>query len=62
MSTLSCQCTLPKTTHEQGMDLLDRNQSLIHTDKFLQQSETGFQWNGWTELFSLLFDYCESSY
>ena len=38
------------------MDLLHENRSLIHTGKFLRQPETGFEWNGWTELFVLLFD------
>jgi hypothetical protein len=40
----------------QDMDLLNENRSLIHTGKFLRQPETGFEWNGWTELFALLFD------
>ena len=44
------------------MDLLNENRSLIHTGKLLRQPDTGFEWNGWTELFVLLFDnYCESS-
>ena len=38
------------------MDLLNDNRSLIHTGKFLRQPDTGFEWNGWTELFALLFD------
>ena len=38
------------------MDLLDENRSLIHTGKLLRQPETGFEWNGWGELFVLLFD------
>lgn len=38
------------------MDLLDENRSLIHTGKLLRQPETGFEWNGWSELFVLLFD------
>ncbi|KIK80164.1 hypothetical protein PAXRUDRAFT_159376 [Paxillus rubicundulus Ve08.2h10] len=38
------------------MDLLNENRSLIHTGKLLRQPETGFEWNGWTELFVLLFD------
>ena len=43
------------------MDLFHENRSLIHTGKFLRQPETGFEWNGWTELFVLLFDnYCRS--
>ena len=42
------------------MDLLNENRSLIHTGKLLRQPDTGFEWNGWTELFVLLFDnYCE---
>jgi len=40
----------------QDMDLLNENRSLIHTGKFLRQPDTGFEWNGWTELFALLFD------
>lgn len=41
------------------MDLLDEHRSLIHTGKLLRQPETGFEWNGWSELFVLLFDnYC----
>ena len=43
------------------MDLLNENRSLIHTGKLLRQPDTGFEWNGWTELFVLLFDnYCRS--
>lgn len=38
------------------MDLLHENRSLIHAGKLLRQPETGFEWNGWTELFILLFD------
>ncbi|EIW59849.1 Dbl domain-containing protein [Trametes versicolor FP-101664 SS1] len=38
------------------MDLLHENRSLIHTGKLLRQPDTGFEWNGWTELFVLLFD------
>ncbi|KAL6309388.1 Dbl-like domain-containing protein [Sparassis latifolia] len=38
------------------MDLLNENRSLIHVGKFLRQPDTGFEWNGWTELFVLLFD------
>ena len=40
----------------QDMDLLNENRSLIHTGKLLRQPDTGFEWNGWTELFVLLFD------
>jgi len=44
------------------MDLLNENRSLIHASKLLRQPDTGFEWNGWTELFVLLFDnYCKSS-
>jgi hypothetical protein len=43
------------------MDLLDENRSLIHAGKLLRQPDTGFEWNGWSELFVLLFDnYCAS--
>ncbi|KAL0953934.1 hypothetical protein HGRIS_005098 [Hohenbuehelia grisea] len=38
------------------MDLLDENRSLIYTGKLLRQPDTGFEWNGWSELFVLLFD------
>ncbi|KAF8141438.1 CNH domain-containing protein [Boletus edulis] len=38
------------------MDLLNVNRSLVHAGKLLRQPETGFEWNGWTELFVLLFD------
>ncbi len=42
------------------MDLLDENRQLVHTGKLLRQPDTGFEWNGWTELFVLLFDnYCK---
>jgi len=45
------------------MDLLDENRSLIHTGKLLRQPDTGFEWNGWSELFVLLFDnYREEHY
>lgn len=45
----------------QDMDLLDENRSLIHAGKLLRQPDTGFEWNGWSELFVLLFDnYCKS--
>ena len=43
------------------MDLLDETRTLVHTGRLLRQPETGFEWNGWSELFVLLFDnYCES--
>lgn len=38
------------------MDLLDESRSLIHAGKLLRQPDTGFEWNGWSELFVLLFD------
>ncbi|KAF9779315.1 CNH domain-containing protein [Thelephora terrestris] len=38
------------------MDLFNENRSLIHTGKFWRQPETGFEWNGWTELIAFLFD------
>ncbi|KAJ3983138.1 CNH domain-containing protein [Lentinula detonsa] len=37
------------------MDLLDENRSLIHSGKLLRQAD-GLEWNGWTELYVLLFD------
>lgn len=47
----------------QDMDLLNENRSLIHAGKLLRQPDTGFEWNGWTELFVLLFDnYCKYSH
>jgi RHO1 GDP-GTP exchange protein 1/2 len=50
---LSDLLTNPPT---QDMDLLDENRSLIHAGKLLRQPDTGFEWNGWSELFVLLFD------
>jgi RHO1 GDP-GTP exchange protein 1/2 len=44
------------------MDLLDENRALIHTGKLLRQPETGFEWNGWSELFVLLFDNYREAY
>jgi hypothetical protein len=44
------------------MDLLNENRSLVHAGKLLRQPETGFEWNGWTELFVLLFDNYSKSY
>jgi len=42
------------------MDLLNESRTLVHVGKLLRQPETGFEWNGWSELFVLLFDnYCE---
>lgn len=38
------------------MDLLDQNRCLIHSGKLLRQPESGLEWNGWSELFVLLFD------
>ncbi|KAF9466176.1 CNH domain-containing protein [Collybia nuda] len=38
------------------MDLLDQNRSLIHSGKLLRQPDSGLEWNGWSELFVLLFD------
>jgi hypothetical protein len=38
------------------MDLRDESRSLIHAGKLLRQPDTGFEWNGWSELFVLLFD------
>ena len=38
------------------MDLLHESRSLVHTGKFWRQPETGFEWNGWTELYAILFD------
>ena len=44
------------TNASQGMDLLNENRSLIHTGRVWRQPETGFESNGWTELFVFLFD------
>lgn len=42
------------------MDLLNENRSLVYTGKLLRQPDTNLEWNGWTELFVLLFDnYCK---
>ncbi|KZP01565.1 Dbl-like domain-containing protein [Calocera viscosa TUFC12733] len=38
------------------LQLQDETRSLIHSGKLLRQPETGFEWNGWSELFVLLFD------
>ncbi|EDR14514.1 uncharacterized protein LACBIDRAFT_305175 [Laccaria bicolor S238N-H82] len=38
------------------MDLLNEQRSLIHTGKLLRQPDSGVGWEGWTELFVLLFD------
>ncbi|KAG6829149.1 hypothetical protein H0H92_005554 [Tricholoma furcatifolium] len=38
------------------MDLLNPNRSLVHSGKLLRQPESGLEWNGWSELFVLLFD------
>ncbi|KAJ7580194.1 Dbl-like domain-containing protein [Mycena floridula] len=38
------------------MDLLDQNRSLIYAGKLLRQPESGLEWNGWSELYVLLFD------
>lgn len=38
------------------MDLLNENRSLVHAGKVLRQPDNGFEWNGWAELFVLLFD------
>ncbi|KIJ55471.1 hypothetical protein M422DRAFT_151724 [Sphaerobolus stellatus SS14] len=38
------------------MDLLDESRTLIHAGRLLRQPETGFEWNGWSELYVLLFD------
>ncbi|KAF8075167.1 CNH domain-containing protein [Lyophyllum atratum] len=38
------------------MDLLNKNRSLIHSGKLLRQPESGLEWNGWSELFVLVFD------
>ncbi|KAF9525947.1 Dbl domain-containing protein [Crepidotus variabilis] len=38
------------------MDLLNDQRSLIYTGKLLRQPESGLEWNGWTELFVMLFD------
>lgn len=38
------------------MDLLNENRSLIYTGKLLRQPDSGLEWNGWSELFVLLFD------
>ncbi|KAG6909360.1 hypothetical protein DXG01_000799 [Tephrocybe rancida] len=45
-----------KTGKTVDMDLLNPNRSLIHSGKLLRQPESGLEWNGWSELFVLLFD------
>jgi hypothetical protein len=44
------------------MDLLDEKRQLVHSGKLLRQPDSGLEWNGWSELFVLLFDnYCKFS-
>lgn len=43
-------------TRFKDMDLLNENRSLVHSGKLLRQPESGLEWNGWSELFVLLFD------
>ncbi|KAF8661267.1 hypothetical protein AX16_001369 [Volvariella volvacea WC 439] len=38
------------------MDLLNDNRSLMFSGKLLRQPDSGLEWNGWSELFVLLFD------
>ncbi|EKM81602.1 hypothetical protein AGABI1DRAFT_54457, partial [Agaricus bisporus var. burnettii JB137-S8] len=38
------------------MDLLDEKRQLVHSGKLLRQPDSGLEWNGWSELFVLLFD------
>ncbi|TRM58728.1 CNH domain-containing protein [Schizophyllum amplum] len=38
------------------MDLLADNRVLIHSGKLLRQPDTGFEFNGWPDMFVLLFD------
>jgi len=38
------------------MDLLDETRTLVHTGKLLRQPDGNLEWNGWSELFVLLFD------
>lgn len=38
------------------MDLKADTRSLIHAGKLLRQPESGLEWNGWSELYVLLFD------
>ncbi|KAF8887321.1 CNH domain-containing protein [Infundibulicybe gibba] len=38
------------------MGLLDPDRSLVYSGKLLRQPDGGLEWNGWTELFVLLFD------
>ncbi|KNZ75187.1 Rho1 guanine nucleotide exchange factor 1 [Termitomyces sp. J132] len=45
-----------KSGENVDMDLLSLDRSLIHSGKLLRQPESGLEWNGWSELFVLLFD------
>ncbi|KAF8159386.1 CNH domain-containing protein [Crassisporium funariophilum] len=45
-----------KSGEHVDMDLLNEQRSLIHTGKLLRQPESGLEWNGWGELFIMLFD------
>ncbi|KAF8626558.1 hypothetical protein AX15_004807 [Amanita polypyramis BW_CC] len=38
------------------LELLDENRSLVYSGKLLRQPDSGLEWNGWSELFVLLFD------
>lgn len=38
------------------LDLLDEQRSLIYSGKLLRQPDGGLEWNGWSELYVLLFD------
>lgn len=44
------------------MDLLDETRTLVHAGRLYRQPDGSLEWNGWSELFVLLFDnYCAYS-
>ena len=61
-SSVSARTTQVQRQRLTGHGFAQENRKLIHTGKLLGYSETGFQWNGLTEIFALLFDnYCRFS-
>jgi hypothetical protein len=40
----------------QDMDLLAETRTLVHAGKLYRPPDGSLEWNGWTELFVLLFD------
>jgi hypothetical protein len=40
----------------QDLDLLDENRFLHYSGRLLQEPDNDLEWNGWSQLFVLLFD------